>query len=203
MRDRPFIYLIFMIFLQGVFVYSLMGSALYCSSSGDRRGPEDLPEDENEEMDDDTPSADEEEAPPAPADEPSLNNRCFSCTQQVADGDACGTALITGRVSDFSFYQSGNTVTLSINDAIDLTGTDEGIKLTLTNSHASYIGPGCNKFFDNISFTSDYPVIDIIESGLMGTLVYDFKKSTIDDECASFSVTDCHAVHTVTCTSGC
>lgn len=130
----------------------------------------------------------------------SLNHECYSCTHSIADGDTCGNELISGSSSKYTFTQSGTTVTLDIEDQIQLTGTYEVGVFTLSNNSIYYRGSDCDMHFEEVTFTAEITTQETIDGGWVGQLSYDLSVDRGDDECDKFSFTSCHAQHQITCT---
>lgn len=133
----------------------------------------------------------------------SLSGECYSCTQSIGTGDTCGTEMISGTATIFSFVQNGDEVVVGLDDDIDLTGTFVDGILSASNSQAVLSGSGCDMRFTNILLSATIDSQDEIDSGWEGTFSYDLALST-EEACDDFSFETCEAVHAVSCTAtGC
>lgn len=166
--------------IQLICVVILVGGTLYCSSD----------------------SSDDESSGPSDWEETlaslNLDNQCYACGHEIAEGDTCGSEMIMGTASRFAFDQDGLIISLNINNQIRMSGTYEEGYLNLAKEHVSYIGPGCNKYFDDVSLTARIRDPGTIKLGWVGILIYNLGLSD-EADCDSFSFVACRAVHTVTC----
>lgn len=134
-----------------------------------------------------------------------LNNRCYSCAKEIATGDECGSALLSGVPSLYLFKQDFSGVTATINNQFVLSGSYQDGKLNLSNNKIHYSGPGCPAVFNDVQVTAAIPTIQTMLLGWSGDFTFELVTLAGEEDCGDLAFVTCKAVHELTCvpTSSC